>query len=228
LNQSGGREYDALSDLGSPGLQGTLIHAIDLDGGSGMVGYVGKMSETSWMTSVYEYLKSTNLKSGSDFNVTGVGPSTIEETPTLTYFMDELNILTVDEDFVVHNHIPPLPTALLLGEAFLHALQGSFPFVQHQTLLDNLPSFYADGFPSTWAERRLLALCNMMWATGAKWLETMQLNQFIDTEHHLMYYARARALGLDHRIQFDRPDLLTLQGMGVLAFYLFVNGSIQR
>ena len=40
--------------------------------------------------------------------------------------------------------------------------------------------------------------------------------------------ARARALGLDHRMLFQHPDVEMTQAIGVLGFYLLINGSIQR
>lgn len=45
---------------------------------------------------------------------------------------------------------------------------------------------------------------------------------------HQDYYARARALGLDHRVVFDHPDIDQVQGMGLLSLYLLFNGSVTR
>ena len=70
------------------------------------------------------------------------------------------------------------------------------------------------------------ALTNVIWALGAKWLKDTEVDQYDFAEDHLTYYARARALGLDHRILFDHPDVQMAQSVGILAFYLLVNGSI--
>ena len=46
--------------------------------------------------------------------------------------------------------------------------------------------------------------------------------------NHIEFYARARALGLDHRVVFDHPVLEQIQSLGLLGFYLYINGSIAR
>ena len=47
-------------------------------------------------------------------------------------------------------------------------------------------------------------------------------------EHHLIYYARAQALGLDHRIHFDHVDIERVEELGLIAFYLLLNGVYYR
>ena len=70
----------------------------------------------------------------------------------------------------------------------------------------------------SWAERRWLALANLIWSTGSKWLEISQLVIPNFAEHHPVYYARARTLELDHRILFDHPEIERIQGIGFLHF----------
>jgi hypothetical protein len=43
-----------------------------------------------------------------------------------------------------------------------------------------------------------------------------------------VYYARARALGLDHRVMLDAQNLYGVKALSVLSFYLFMNGSVTR
>lgn len=74
----------------------------------------------------------------------------------------------------------------------------------------DLSVLFSRGSPASLLDHRFLALCNMVWATGARWLQTMQFAQEASAEHHTAYYARARALGCDHRIQCDHPDLQML------------------
>lgn len=69
---------------------------------------------------------------------------------------------------------------------------------------------------------------NIVWAAGASWLQWAQLSHLTNHESHLIYYARARALGLDHRVPFDHPDLDLVEEMGVLAAYLLADGSVSR
>lgn len=155
----------------------------------------------------------------------------------LSYFMDDEHLLAVDEDYVDPIQLPQWPEAVILIAAYFHSLHGAFYWVDCAKLVDELRAIYgmvASGNTISWAQRKYLALANVVWAVGAKWLQLTGLDQqptsFVTpvSEGHLIYYARARALGLDHRMQLDHPTLELIQGMAVLGFYLMVNGSIQR
>ena len=213
-------------DVGSPGPQGGMQHVVNLEHGRGMTGYVGKMSEVSWLQRVREHLIGEPTAIGSDATPAQLDISSAQAFD-LTYSMDNEDLLSVNEDDINAQHLPPPATALFLYEAYFHALQGSFQFVTHGAFLQILNQVFTET-PSTWAGRRAMGLANIIFAVGAKWLNDTKLDQLGFEDTHLTYYARARALGLDHRILFDHPDVLMTQSIGVLAFYLMMNGSIQR
>lgn len=124
----------------------------------------------------------------------------------------------------------------MLTEAYFHSIQGAFRFVERDQFLQDLKRVYNDSTTLDWPRRRTLALANVMWAIGAKWMDLTHIDRqpvlhnggIPLIESHLMYYARARALGLDHRMQIDHPSLDMVQGLAVLSFYLLSNGSIHR
>jgi hypothetical protein len=142
--------------------------------------------------------------------------------------MDDDNLLNPDEDYVDPLHWPGDAAARILFEAFFHSLHGIFNCFTRERVLTEI-----DGFPSnrpslSWDQRKWLATTNLMWAIGAKWLQRAMLNDEPGIESHLVYYARARALGLDHRVLLENPGLQGINGLGMLSFYLFINGSISR
>lgn len=203
-----------------------------------MAGYVGKMSGMSWLQRVHEYLIGVTPLTNPDVGFTYLDYHVIDVT-SLTYFMDDEDLLKVDEDWVQANELPPWQMAIVLSEAYFHSLQGAFCFVDRHSFYPELSAAYqraTRGRNPSWDNRKYLALANMMWAVGAKWLELTRLDmrpaQHVGmssvSEGHLTYYARARALGLDHRMQLDHPSLPSVQGMGILAFHMMANGSIQR
>ena len=213
--------------VGSPGRQGEIAYLFHLEHGSGMTGYVGKMSEVSWLQRVREYFVGQPQVAGSDTTPAALDLHSAQ-AHDLTYFMDNEDLLSVDEEDVDAYRMPPPATALLLCEAYFHALQGAFQFVKRDAFLRILDQLCAEPKHTTWAERRTLGLANIIFALGAKWLDDTNLDQNGITESHTTYYARARSLGLDHRILFDHPDVQMVQAIGILAFYLMTNGSIQR
>ena len=151
-----------------------------------------------------------------------------EKTEAMSYFVDQVDLLSVNEDYVNPYQYPPVSTAMLLNEAFFHALHGAFYFIERGQFLNELMTVKAAGPISNWSQRRFLAVSNLVWATAARWLQMTKLGERTDAEDHLIYYARARSLGLDHRIQFDCADVESVQSMGILAFYLLINNSTYR
>ncbi|KAI1625564.1 hypothetical protein EDD37DRAFT_309214 [Exophiala viscosa] len=220
-------EKRAASSVGSPGRQGELAHVVDLDGGVGASGFVGKMSEISWIQRAAETIKNQASTTHPEFAM-GEADHRITTATDFSFWMDDFDLLAVDEDLVDPYEWPLTDTALILSEACFHALQGNFPFILREEFLQTMFSYPRQRPMPSWGQRRWLALANLVWAVGAKWLQITKLEQPNARDTHLLYYARARALGLDHRILFDHPDIERVQGIGLLAFYLLSNGSITR
>jgi hypothetical protein len=83
---------------------------------------------------------------------------------------------------------------VLLSEAFFHAMQGAYHFVLREQFLQQAYQFSVQQQPLPWSKRRWLALANLVWAIGSKWLQLTKLNEPNSHDNHLVYYARARAL----------------------------------
>ncbi|KIX00909.1 uncharacterized protein Z518_09974 [Rhinocladiella mackenziei CBS 650.93] len=221
-------EKAVASSVGSPGRKGELARVVDLDAGSGAAGLVGKMSEMSWIQHAFESLhqRRTNAQPGMRGAEIDHHLTTAKD---FSYFMDDTNVLAIDEDHVNQYHWPKLEIAIILAEAYFHAMQDAFQIVLREQFLQTMVTFsQKQQLTSSWSGRRWFALANLVWAIGAKWLQMTKLDQPNFSENHLLYYARARALGLDHRMMFDHPDIERVQGIGLLAFYLLMNGSIFR
>lgn len=220
-----GAESNMRSDIGSPKGQQELPHTTSLNEGAGLAGYVGKLSEASWLQRAREHLVGQAPLLQPDVNANRFDFHVLQ-TMDLTYFMDDQDPLSTGEDEITRYQLPPLDLALVLTEAYYNCLHGAFHFVDRESFITELIAQSAQS--SSWPNPRFLALANMMWAVGAKWLEMCQLDHHGVSQEHSVYYARARALGLDHRIHLDHPNIQLVQGTGLLAFYLMVNGSIQR
>lgn len=120
--------------------------------------------------------------------------------------------------------------ALILAEAVFCAMNGAFCFVDREQFLRKLANFEREENMPSWSERGWLSVANLVWAVGSRWLmlTSMDSSSVCHEESHLIYYARSRAFGLDHRVVFDHPDLEQVQAMGLLASFLLVNNSISR
>jgi hypothetical protein len=194
------------------------MDSIDLCRADGSPSFIGKMSEVSWIARAHSYLVSS--VSQEKLN--------LPHATRFSYYMDEENILSVDEDYVEACHWPGDEIAQILSEAYFHALQGIFNWIDREKFLLELSEYRNNKGPMTWDSRRWLALANLVWAIGSKWLSQAKLNDDAGFENHLVYYARARALGLDHRVMLDHPGMQGVRALGMLSFYLFTNGSVTR
>lgn len=204
--------------------EGTLREIVDLGQGEGAVGFIGQMSEISWMYSVYEHLKLIRREDRQAFQVAFTQQSL--HAGDLNYFKDESDLLSINEDHVQAWWLPSTNSAIVLSEACFHSIHHAFRFLDKRSFFQAFFKFPRGKTILSWTERRWLATANMIWAIGAKWLQMVKLDR--SSEAHLMYYARARALGLDHRMLLGHPTIENLEAIGLLAFYLFVNGSISR
>jgi hypothetical protein len=220
-------EVNVASSVGSPGAQGELVQVVDLDGGKGASGLIGKMSEMSWIQRMHGHIHGIPQEQTSEIARAEIDHR-LSSIKDFVYFMDDTDLLAVDEDAVDECYLPPVHAATVLAGAYFHAVQGAFHFTMQETFLQNLVAFPRHKRQPSWKERRWLALANIVWAVGAKWVEMAQLNPPEQTDPHPVYYARARALGLDHRVMADHPDVERVQGIGILSLYLLTNGSVTR
>ncbi len=135
----------------------------------------------------------------------------------------------MDEDLVNALQPPSSAAISVLSEAFFQASEPILNLVAKAQFLERSTEVVHGLNNMSWEQRRWLASANLMWAIGAKWLHMARLeDEDLGFENHLVYYARARALGLDHRIVQDHPNVGGVQALGLLSFYLWVNGSINR
>ena len=226
-------ENIASARVGSPGAQDELVSVVDLGSGAGAAGFVGKVSEVSWIQRCREILFRQN-SGGIEISQRDLDLHLIR-AQHLNYHMDDFELLSVDEESVVPLERPPLDTAVALSEAYFESLHNIFPFVdadQYREIIQqyayHTPSASYHTPSASLDERRWLSTANVIFGLGSKWLHLTSPEGQNLAEDHLMYYARARGLGLDHRLSFDHPTLEQVQALGVLALYLFVNNSIAR
>ncbi|KAK5385146.1 hypothetical protein LTR11_001519 [Exophiala xenobiotica] len=224
LKEAVGGEHYVDASVGSPGRQNLLTQPLSIGDDGGMVGFIGKISEVSWLARAQHH-----LISGVDRRSARQGqPSDGDAATQLTYFMDEEDILSVDEDYVDPLHWPGQPAVHILSEAFFHSVPNALHGISREQSLGELHTFAQYHGSLSWDQRRWLALSNLIWAVGSRWLHRSMLADLPGLDNHLLYYARARALGLDHRVILGDPDIHSVKKLGLLSLYLYINGSVTR
>ena len=222
-------ENTASARVGSPGAQDELASIVNLGSGAGAAGFVGKVSEVSWIQRCREILFRQN-SGGMEISQRDLDLHLIR-AQNLNYHMDDFELLAVDEEIMVPRdafYRPPLKTAVALSEAYFDSLHSIFPFVEADQYREIIRQYSRHTPSASLEERRWISTANVIFGLGSKWLHLAAPESGYRAEDHLTFYARARALGLDHRLSFDHPTLEQVQALGVLALYLFVNNSIAR
>ena len=228
-----GEAFETAGDVGSPGKQGELSKGVDLEYGGGAAGFIGKASPISWVQRCKEHLapisSPTRLRDPIETTQTQLDQHDAAANK-VNYYLDDEDLLSVDEDRLPSERedLPPPEIAYLLAEACFHSLQGAFMFNYRAEFLETLSQFPRNRPTLSWRERQWLATANIVFAIGARWLQYTSMDDITSLHNHIEFYARARALGLDHRVVFDHPVLEQIQALGLLGFYLYINGSIAR
>ena len=83
--------------MGSPGKQGELLRVVSLDNGGGASGFVGKLSEISWIQRAFETVRGHRIDNLGDIRAAEMDKNIATNTDFI-YFVDETNILAIDED----------------------------------------------------------------------------------------------------------------------------------
>jgi hypothetical protein len=223
-SQGASREQPPHSNIAPSEHERPVQAAGDLGQSEEDLGFFGQMSEISWIYSTTRLLigvHTTDLRDSQEV----VSRDSIH-AKDLSYFMDQSDLHAIKGDSVNARNWPSIETSILLAEAYFHAVPGTFPFMHKPSFFHILTNFPRNKPVLSLSERRWLTVANLIWAVGTKWLQLTNLNRF--AESHELYYARARALGLDHMVLVEKPDIEMIRAIGLLAFYQFINGSIDR
>ncbi|KAI1607828.1 hypothetical protein EDD36DRAFT_118260 [Exophiala viscosa] len=182
-----GEELVSLS-VGSPNSQGTVPGLVDLGHGAGASGLIGKLSEISWLDRARQH-----ILQGANGNWQWPQSLDLERLAEMdmSYHLDEADILAVDEECVSEYQWPSM--AATMAGVFFDTLYPTFPFVDKEQFLRKLLQLYHFQERHPLGERRhWLAMANVIFCLGSKWLMQGGANGSTGHEDHLMYYARAR------------------------------------
>jgi hypothetical protein len=187
-------------------------------------GYMGKSSAVTWVqrakkaaTNDAEDEKHVRRSTGTAAN----GPfvdSTYQAEPLLSQSVetDEVNPLEW-----------PLPhVASALVGSFFQNIHDSFPVLCKQDLMEKFRSFPKDQYSAE--DHCWLSLVNMVFAIGARFAHLTHAEYRGHDKDHCMYYARARALGMDERTLNKDPELQHLTCLGILGLYLLTTDQLNR
>ena len=210
-------------------------------------GFIGKNSELSW---IHRLGDGAGVRRESVSDATSWGGDRYENQPAsnqnpdyqhrrpqygaslgdiggvsdYTYHCDDLPLTLLNH--VAPRELPPRQTAQCLLEAYMDSVHPVFPIIGKITFESQVQAFFNDRQLSP--GRNWLAILNLVFAIAAKYSHMVEASWRGDERDHLVYFARARMLGLNSESMFDHPDLQRIQLSGLIAFYLSSIDQINR
>jgi hypothetical protein len=177
---------------------------------------MGKSSEVAWM-------KKAELEFGSERSQ-GYYP----EAPHFSYHEDDLNMFVVDETQVDATAWPTPLVANALVAAYFETVHPSYPILFQKEFEAQFQGFLLGELNLLSASKEWLTLLNLVFAIGARYAHLTSQEYRGDERDHLVYYARARALGLTYRAMYEPPNLQTVRALSLLGIYLISNNQINK
>lgn len=200
-------------------------------------GFVGKSSELTWMQRLELATNQATRHQDSqhsfhpdlrpELSSTHMPPDEKHENLPIMSFSYHLDDIGVSTREIVDSHgVPSEETANMLLEAYLTSVHPSFPILGKMTFTSQYRMFYDQ--PSLQPGDKWLAVLNLVFAIAAKYSYMVRADWKDDERDHLIYFTRARALGMNGETIFDHPDLQQVQVEGLTAFYLLTTEQVNR
>jgi hypothetical protein len=226
LTDSGADGETHTSDVGSTESLDIIRENVDHDESSRATGFLGKGSEITWMQRAKKQAtKNLTIAMESDVSSGGDDISLAQAS----YHANNADIITIDKSQVNPFEWPTPAVALAHVASYFDTIHSAFPIVYKRGFMNKFNQFqrHSVGNLSS-TNRRWLSQINIVFAIGAKFAHLTKADYRGNEYDHLIFYARAKALGLEHQRLTDRPELDQLACVGLLGLYLIVDHQISR
>jgi hypothetical protein len=154
------------------------------------------------------------------------GTAANESFTDSTYHAKPGDLLTIQAEEVNPLEWPPPAVARALVDSYFEKVHVPFPILSRNDFYRKFEAFPKDQI--TTDDQCWLAVANMVFAIGAKFAYLTDADFRGDDRDHLVYYARARALGIDQRTLNQDPELQHIACLGVLGLYLLATDQLNR
>lgn len=217
-------EENADAEVGSPGLLDVINEDTNRDEHTRAAGFMGKSSAVTWL----QRAKKTAAHDLDDERRVrrSTGPDANRSFTDSTYHAELGDIPTANPDEVNALDWPPPTVAKALVDSYFNQVHVSFPILSKNDFYTKFDTFPKDQISTE--DQYWLSVANMVFAIGAKFSHLTNAEFRGDNRDHLVYYARARALGMDQRTLNQDPELQHTSCLGVLGLYLLATDQLNR
>ncbi len=217
-------EENADAEVGSPGSLDVINEDTNRDEHTRAAGFMGKSSAVTW---VQRAKKAATHDLEDERRVRrSTGTAANGSFTDSTYHAEPGDILTVDANEVNALEWPPPTVARALVDSYFDTVHPSFPILSRNDFYKKFKTFPKDQISTE--DQCWLAIANIVFAIGAKFAHLTNADFRGDYRDHLVYYARACALGMDYRTLNQDPEIQHTACLGVLGLYLLATDQLNR
>ncbi|RMZ85474.1 hypothetical protein DV737_g768, partial [Chaetothyriales sp. CBS 132003] len=217
-DEESGAESEASAGAGSTGALDRTQEDFTREEAKG-TGFMGKNSELTWLQRLDQETKHSDDTVPEEQQQ--ARPPSVTE---VSYHLDDLSIFPYEP---VDPHDYPNPKmAQHLFRAYMTRTHPTFPIVGKRTLAAQFQRVFSGKSPRP--PDKWLAIINTIFAIGAQYSHLIQADWRGDEGDHLIYFTRARLLGVTGESAFEHPDLQSIQIMGLMSFYFLTVGQVNR
>lgn len=217
-------EENIYAEVGSPGSLDVINEDTNRDEHTRAAGFMGKSSAVTW---VQRAKKAATHDLEDERRVRrSTGTAANGSFTDSAYHAEPGDIPMVRSEEVNALEWPPPMLARALVDSYFDIVHVSFPILSRNDFYKKFETFPKAQISTE--DQGWLAVANMVFAIGAKFAHLTNADYRGDDRDHLVYYARASALGMDHRTLNRDPELQHTACLGVLGLYLFTTDQLNR
>lgn len=199
--------------------------------------FVGQASDISWIQRLEKelaYLPAKDTDRGTLRHPDVSAPSRGKERHGRN--TDNLNPNPYPEDMdtsIIGDHLDPFDvpvrsTADCLINSYFKTIHPSFPVLDKAYFMEQYERYFAIQDSSGFGDRNFIATLQLVLAIGAVHAHLVGAQWAGDERDHLLYFAKARVLGIETGILNEMAYLGQVQVFGLSGMYLLVTDQINR
>lgn len=227
-SNSQGGEKRVTARVSSLGPSDTTEEDLNKDDMTRATGYHGKSSDIVWLHRLQQDTGPPASELDGISSIDGESrPSRMFSLAPLsnsTYLCDDLPISLPGIEINPYEQ-PPREVADALFHSYLVTVHATFPIIGRSTFVQQYINFRRTAASSN---NSWLAILNLIFAIGAKNACMTEVDWIESGGDHMIYFTRARILGLNFNSILDHPDLQRIQIYGLISFYLAACSQINR
>lgn len=193
-------------------------------------GYLGKSSAVRWVQRTKDYLDEEEHNKGSQKDA-GERDNAFMDA---TCHADDGDFSMVEPESVNMYDMPPLDLAQTLVNAYFKYVHPALPIVSEPDFREKFDKYVVRGRPPKDQEQigseqqNFLCSLTLVFAIAARHAHVIDADYQGSENDHLIYFARASAMGIDNRALHEDAELENTTSLGLVCLYFLTLEHINR